>query len=99
MQELTGREKRHLRGLGQGLRATCIVGKAGVTDATIADLARQLARRELIKVRLPAGPQRKSTAERIAQALDAACIAVVGRTALLYRPQEQSDPERSDVLP
>ena len=93
MQELTGKQKRLLRGLGQTMQAKGAVGKAGVTDALIAELSGQLDHHELIKIRLSAGPgsQRKSEANDIALSLQAACVGVVGRTALLYRPNPQLD--------
>ena len=101
MIELTGKQKRHLRGLGQKVPALLAVGKAGVTDGITAAAAELLATRELIKVRLPAGPApaRKAVAQQLADTTGASCAGVVGRTALLYRPAEALPPEQRIVLP
>jgi len=51
-----------------------------------------LARRELVKVRLPAGAAvRREMAEALAGASSAAVVGVVGRTILLYRPNPNLD--------
>ena len=101
MQELTGKQKRHLRGIGQGLDALASVGKAGVSEAFVAAVSELLGRQELVKVRLPAGPGkwRNALADQIAEAADAACAGVVGRTALLYRPNETLQPKDRIHLP
>jgi RNA-binding protein len=90
MDELTGKQNSHLRSLGQHLEPLLTVGKAGLTEAVAAAVGELLARRELVKLRLPAGPgtQRRALAEELAAAVAAACVGVVGRTTLLYRPNE-----------
>ena len=93
MRELTGRQRRLLRSLGQRLSPAAVVGKGGLTDEAIGNVARLLAEHELIKVKLPEGPVRKEVAAELAAAVDAACVGVVGRTALLYRPNERLSPE------
>jgi len=86
--DLTGKQKRMLRALGQRLRATVAVGKAGLTEQVTAELADQFAHHELIKVKLPAGDIRKVLAADAAQAAGATCVGLVGRTCLLYRPRD-----------
>ena len=101
MPELTGKQKRHLRGIGQGLDVLASVGKAGVSEAFVAAVRELLGRQELVKVRLPAGPGkwRNALAGQIAESADAACAGVVGRTALLYRPNETLQPKDRIHLP
>jgi RNA-binding protein len=98
---MTGKQKRHLRRLGQAMEPSILVGKAGVTPAIVEALARQLSRRELVKVRMPPGamPQRRATAETLARAAGATCPAILGRTALLYRPNEALPDEQRIALP
>ncbi len=99
--ELTGKQKRFLRRLGHDLPPACAIGKAGLSEAAIENVSRVLADRELIKVRLPAGPpgQRREMAEQIALAVGARCAGVLGRTGLLFRPNEQIDPADRIALP
>ncbi len=80
--------------MGQKLDALASVGKAGISDAFVEAVRKLLSKQELIKIRMPAGPSkwRQETAEVIADAADAVCVGVVGRTALLYRPNEELAP-------
>jgi len=98
---LTGKQKNYLRGLGQKLRPVCIIGKSGLTDSLGRNISALLEQHELIKVRLPAGPgdERQAMSEELAAASGAACVGVVGRTALLYRANETLRPEARLVLP
>jgi RNA-binding protein len=96
MVELTGKQKKRLRGLGQRLEAVVTVGKEGITDPVVKGVGDLLDKRELIKVRLtgPSGAARKEVGPALAQAADAACIAVIGRTVLLYRPNADLKPSK-----
>jgi len=95
MQKLTGKQKRHLRGIGQRLGALASVGKAGVSDAFVEAVRGLLSQEELVKIRLPAGPGkwRQAIASQIAESVEAVCVGVVGRTALLYRANEEFAPK------
>jgi len=102
MIELTGKQKRHLRGMGQKLRPLLAIGKAGLSDGFVATADELLRRQELIKLRLPAGSggQRQQLAEQLAEAVGACCAGVVGRTALLYRPNpDLPDDDRIELPP
>lgn len=97
MVSLTGKQKRRLRSLGQRLNADVAVGRAGETESLLAHLQRLLDERELVKVRLGeenTGRDRKQAADKLAAEVRAACVGVVGRTALLYRPNESLPAEK-----
>ena len=96
MIELTAKQKKHLRGLGQRLEAQTTVGKEGITDPVIKNISDLLDKRELIKVRLsgPSGAARKEIGPALADATDAECISIVGRTVVLYRPSPDIKPSR-----
>ena len=91
MRDLTGKQRRHLRALGQRLTATLNVGHEGVSDAVVAQADAQLEAHELIKVRMsdntPA--DRHETAEDLAARTRAHLAQVIGRTALLYRRRKE----------
>ncbi len=91
---LTGKKKRHLRLLGKMLQPKATVGKGGLTDEVVANVDRLLEGRELLKVRLPAGPERKTVAPELAERAGAALITIVGRTCLLYRPDDSLDEQQ-----
>lgn len=99
--ELTGKQKSFLRGRGQRLQPAVNVGKAGVTDALVAQIRDKLNHHELIKIHLPpgTGDDRRLAAEELAQAVGAAMVGVVGRMALLYTPVETLDAAKRIHLP
>ncbi len=91
MSEITGKQRRHLRALGQRLAATLHVGHDGVTDAVVRQADAQLEAHELIKVRVSenAPASRHDVAEELAERTHAALAQVLGRTALLYRRRKE----------
>jgi RNA-binding protein len=95
---LGGKQRRHLRALGQQLAATLHVGHDGVTDAVVAQANAQLDAHELIKVRVSenAPESRHDVAEALAERTHAELAQVLGRTALLYR---RRDDEPTIVFP
>jgi RNA-binding protein len=96
--ELTGKQRRYLRALGQRLAATLHVGHDGVTDTVVGQADAQLEAHELIKVRVSenAPGSRHDAAAELAQRAHAEVAQVLGRTALLYRPRKQ---EPAIILP
>jgi RNA-binding protein len=96
--ELTGRQRRHLRALGQKLTATLHVGQDGVSDAVVRQADAQLEIHELVKVRVGdnAPEDRHETASTLAERTRAHLAQVLGRTALLYRRRKE---EPRIVLP
>jgi RNA-binding protein len=96
MRDLTGKQRRHLRAMGQRLTATLHVGHEGVSDAVVQQADAQLDAHELIKVRMgdSAPAERHETAEALAARTRAHLAQVIGRTALLYRPR----PEKPTIV-
>jgi len=82
--------------LGQRLSVTVSVGVEGGSDAVVRQVRHLLATHELIKVRIPAGTgtARRQLAAELADKAQAACAGVVGRTALLYHPNEDIPPDK-----
>ena len=97
--ELTSKQRRHLRSIGQRLTPVIAIGKGGISHQATAHLADALERCELVKIKLPAGPERKLLPDEIARQLSAACVGLVGRTALLYRPNPELETNQRVDLP
>ena len=91
-EELTGKQRRHLRALGHHLSPVVQVGHEGVSDAVVQQADRQLHTHELIKVKVgESSPQdRHEAAGLLAQRTGAQVAQVLGRTALLYRPRKEN---------
>lgn len=85
--DLTGKQRSHLKGLAHDLDPSVLVGQQGVTDAVVEQVEMALEAHELIKVRLAGHrDERQSMAEEIARRLGARLVDSIGRMAILYRP-------------
>lgn len=85
---LSGAQRSKLRGLGQTMSDLICLGRDGVTPAFLAELDALLAARELVKLRITGGQDRRERAalgDAIAAATHSECIGTVGHTALFYR--------------
>ncbi|OGS42749.1 MAG: hypothetical protein A3K67_00480 [Euryarchaeota archaeon RBG_16_62_10] len=76
-----------LRGAAQALRATVFVGKDGVTDAVLREIAAQLDKHGLVKVKLLPSfeSDRKAAGDSLASVSGAVLIEVRGRTVVLAK--------------
>ncbi len=85
---LTGAQKTRLRGLAQTMPDTQLIGREGATPAVVAQLDRELTKRELVKVRFTGGQDRHARAAlhaTLATATAGECVGSVGHTALFWR--------------
>jgi RNA-binding protein len=84
----TGKQKRHLRGLGHALKPVVQIGQQGIDRRVIAATVNALSTHELIKVKLldSCVADRHEAAEELAAKTGAEVVQVLGRTILLYRP-------------
>jgi RNA-binding protein len=96
MKQLTGKERRRLRGLAHGLKPLVHVGKNGVTEGVIDDTDRALRDHELIKIRfLDYKEHRQELSQTIAEATQSAVVDTIGNTLILYR--ESSDSKKRKI--
>ena len=86
---LTGRQRKHLRGLAHGFEPLVHVGSAGVTDAIVRAVDAALTAHELIKVRLHAPDDKHAAAADLASGANAALCGLVGHVVILYRPHPE----------
>jgi RNA-binding protein len=79
------RTMKDVKRVGHGLRPTVHVGKEGVTDTLIEEIAKQVKNRKVVKVRLLPSVEedRKLVAEDLAKRSNSMLIEVVGHTVLL----------------
>lgn len=78
---------RRLRKEAQPLKVTLHVGKDGITDEIVAELARQLKRNHMVKVRLQPSLEmgREEAGSALAEASSSSLVEVRGRTVVLHR--------------
>ena len=89
--QLTGKDKRHLRSLGNQLRPVVLIGKEGLTAAVLQSLDDAHRGSELVKVNiLELGDHdRHAIAESIATQSASLVAGMVGGTILLYRRDKE----------
>lgn len=85
--ELSGKQKRFLRGRGHSLKPLVQVGKNGVGEALIRQMDESLNAFELVKVKmLETCPlNRDECAEALIKATGGALAQTMGKTMLIYR--------------
>ena len=95
MEELSGKQRRYLRGQGNSIKPTVYIGKDGISDALLNSLGEAFNNRELVKVRIEKSCEleRKEAGRQLAQAAAAHMVQVLGNTLLLYQP----DPDKPEI--
>ena len=95
MKELTGAQRKYLKGMAHHLSPIVQVGKNGLTDGVVKSIDEALDIHELIKVRMSEPEEKKEMADEIAQRTRSARVGLIGHTVILYR--RQPDPEKRTI--
>lgn len=98
---LTGKQARHLRGLGHHLSPLVMIGKEGVTDNLIKALEAVLTAHELVKLKIQEGcpTEREEIAELLAKATKSRIAQIIGKTFLLFRENKELKEDKKISLP
>lgn len=98
---LTGKQARHLRGLGHHLSPLVMIGKDGVTDNLTDALEAVLAAHELVKVKIQDGCPygREEAAELLAKKTKSRIPQIIGKTFLLFRENKELKEDKKITLP
>ena len=98
MSDLTGKQRRWLRGRAHDLDPVVQLGAKGLTDAVVAEVDRSLEAHELIKVRLAVDrDERDAPTAELARRTHAHAVGTIGKVAILFRPHP--DPEQRELEP
>ena len=96
--ELTGAQRKRLRGLAHDLDAMIQIGSAGLSTHVLSNIDQALERHELIKVRFIAQrDQKKALCAKIERRLDCHLAGLVGHVAIFYRGAAQEAARRLDL--
>ncbi|MCA9554252.1 MAG: ribosome assembly RNA-binding protein YhbY [Myxococcales bacterium] len=98
LEPLTGRQRKHLRGLGHHVEPIVQIGHQGLTDAVAKAVDEALEHHELIKVKVGKNapdPDRPAIADQLKDRLRCHVVQTMGRVITLYR--EASDEERRTI--
>src|SRR3954451_11327996 len=99
MAELSGAQRKYLRGMAHYLKPLVQMGKNGLTDGVVASIDEALDDHELIKVRISASGSaaKKAMADEIAQRTGSHWGGVVGFIGILYRPPPHPEKQTIDL--
>ncbi len=87
--ELTGKDRRDLRGRGHDLHPVVLVGDAGVSDGVVDQFEQQIEAHELIKVKVHAKSMIAETAHSLHEATGAQLAQSIGNVLLFYKPHPE----------
>jgi RNA-binding protein len=92
MKALTGKQIRHLRGLGHHLKPVVMIGRDNITEQVMSAVEENLTAKELIKIKIQEGCSldRQDVASRIAERAGASVVQILGKTILLYRQSPEN---------
>ncbi len=90
--DLTGKQKRYLRGLGSTINPVIQIGKAGIVPGVIKQTDDALEAHELVKARVLNNclQDTKEVAGILSRETGAALVQVIGHTFLMYRPSSEN---------
>ncbi len=96
---LNSRQRAQLRGLANGLTPVFQIGKGGVNEQLIKQVDDILEVRELIKLKaLETSPENsREAAEKIAAAVKADVVQVIGGVMVLYRKSKEKVPKEKRI--
>jgi RNA-binding protein len=88
---LTGKQKKFLRGLAHHKDPVVAIGTGGLTDPVLNEIRSALAHHELLKIKLPAGNKQQRTAllAKICAETLAEPVQIIGRVGVIYRTAEK----------
>lgn len=89
---LTGKQKRFLRSKAHNIDPTFQIGKAGVNDNMVAQIAELLEKRELIKVHILQNnfEDKNDLAQELSDATSSQIVQVIGSMIVLYKESEEN---------
>jgi RNA-binding protein len=93
MSDLTGSQRKYLRGLAHGAKPVVHIGQHGLSDAVVRQLDQALESHELIKVRYLSDDREEKAAlsTAIGERLRAETVGTVGHTAIFYRQHPERE--------
>ncbi|AWI12920.1 MULTISPECIES: ribosome assembly RNA-binding protein YhbY [Bacillaceae] len=89
---LTGKQKRFLRSKAHHLVPIFQVGKGGVNDNMIRQIADALEARELLKISVLQNCEedKETVAEKLSRGADAELVQIIGNTIVLYKESREN---------
>ncbi|HLP80759.1 MAG TPA: ribosome assembly RNA-binding protein YhbY [Nitrosomonas sp.] len=98
MLALSVAQRRELKARAHALQPVVMIGKTGLSDNVIDEVDRGLTSHELIKIKVHVDDRaaRNTLFEEICQRLNAAAVQHIGKIFVIYRPNPEQLPQKSD---
>lgn len=98
---LSSKQKKFLKGLGHSLTPVVSVGKDGLEEKIITATKLELARHELIKVKIgKSSPAAKDEAAAfLSEKCECTLVQIIGKTILLYKNNSKLEKDKQIKLP
>lgn len=94
--ELSGYQRKYLRGLAHTLKPVVTVGKAGISIPLLEEVEQALSDHELIKIRFANfKDEKKQLSHDIVRETRGHLAGMIGHVAIFYRPRQ--DPEKQTI--
>ena len=98
MKELSGKERKYLRGLAHSMKPVVQVGAKGLSDTLISAVNEALETHELIKVKfVEFKDEKKEIAATIAEKSLSQLAGMIGNVAIFYRENKDEDKRKVDL--
>ena len=98
---LNSKQKKFLKGLGHSLSPVVSVGKDGLEEKIVTATKLELARHELIKVKIgkSSSATKDETAAFLSEKSKSALVQIIGKTILLYKNNPKLEKDKQIKLP
>lgn len=98
---LNSKQKKFLKGLGHALAPVVSVGKDGLEEKIVTATKLELARHELIKVKIgkSSSAAKDETAAFLSEKSESALVQIIGKTILLYKNNPKLEKDKQIKLP
>ncbi len=96
--QLTGQQRKYLRGLAHSLKPLVLIGSRGFSQAVVTALDEALLAHELVKVKFNDNKEKEfkqKTTAALERASNAIAVGVIGHTVIFYRPHPE--PEKRKI--
>lgn len=98
---LNSKQKKFLKGLGHSLSPVVSVGKDGLEKKIVTATNLELARHELIKIKIgkSSSASKQETADFLSKKSGGSLVQIIGKTILLYKKNPKLEKDKQIKLP
>ncbi len=98
---ISNKQRQYLKGLAHPFTPLVQIGREGISEGLIEMTKRELALRELLKVKIGnnSGLEKHFAAEELAKKTDSILVQLIGKTIILYKHNPKRPKDKRIILP